>query len=1005
MRRSSFATRFSVLPIAVGLAIAGTAFSPQGSRAATGDIGYEGPSFAGASGAVTGEKPESKLWFNDGAWWASMWSANGGYTIHRLDIATQAWADTGTALDPRSNSRADALWAASTGKLFVASHVYSSSGSSTTSANSARLYRYSYSASNDQYTLDAGFPVTINAARSESLTVDRDSTGQLWITWVQGNQVWVNRSLCNPTCDDAVWGSPFVPAVNAVHPNSTTVSSDDISSLASFGGRVGLMWGNQAQEAWYFAIHDDTAADTVWGASQQAFQGNNEADDHVNLATLQSDGDGRVYVAVKTSINSSNQPTIKVLERSPVSGTWLSHTVSTGQYGQTRPIVLVDETAGVLHVFSSDESGGGVYHKATPLSNIHFADGKGALVMWDQSSQELNDASSTKQIVSRTSGLVVLASNNVTDRYWHSYDALTGVAPVASFTAAPRSGAAPLVVSFTDTSTNAPTSWAWDFDSNGSIDSTERNPVHTYAVPGSYSVTLTATNLSGTDTETQAGYVVVGGGTGGATATFTPAADAKVSSSSPTRNFGTSTDLRVRTASSNSWNSYLRFNVTGLSGTITSATLRLFVTASTASGGGIYRLTPSAWAETGITWANAPPITGSALDTRGAVTAGTWVEWNVSSAVTGNGVVELALRNAGGSGTYSSREGANRPQLVVNTAGDPPPPQAPVAGFSGTPTSGSAPLVVSFTDASTNAPTSWAWDFDDDGTVDSTAQHPQHTYSASGTYSVTLTATNASGSDSDTRTNYVVVGTTQPPPPVAGFSGTPTSGTAPLVVSFADTSTNSPTSWAWDFDGNGTTDSTSQSPQYTYTTPGTYSVTLTVTNAGGSDSETRSDYVVVGGGGTGGTATFAPAADAKVSSDNPTKNYGTVGDLRVRTASTNSWNSYLRFNLTGLSGVVTSATLRMFVTASTASGGGIHALTPTSWAETGITWANAPTISGTPLDTRAAVTAGTWVEWDVTSAVTGNGVYELALRNSGGSGTYSSREGANPPQLVIVTGG
>ena len=231
--------------------------------------------------------------------------------------------DTGTGLDPRNNTRGDALWDQASGKLYVASHVYSSSGSSTTAANSARLYRYTYSASTDQYTLDTGFPVTINSARSESLVVDRDSTGQLWITWVQSNQVWVNRSLCNPTCNDAAWGTPFVPAVNATYPGSTTVGSDDISSLISFGSRVGVMWSNQAQSAWYFAVHDDSADDTTWGASRQAFQGVNEADDHIHLATLLSGGDGRVFVAVKTSLNSSNQPAIKILERLPLTGAWV----------------------------------------------------------------------------------------------------------------------------------------------------------------------------------------------------------------------------------------------------------------------------------------------------------------------------------------------------------------------------------------------------------------------------------------------------------------------------------------------------------------------------------------------------------------------------------------------------------------------------------------------------------------------------------------------------------
>jgi PKD repeat protein len=82
---------------------------------------------------------------------------------------------------------------------------------------------------------------------------------------------------------------------------------------------------------------------------------------------------------------------------------------------------------------------------------------------------------------------------------------------------------------------------------------------------------------------------------------------------------------------------------------------------------------------------------------------------------------------------------------------------APVAAFSGTPTSGDAPLTVQFTDASTNTPTSWAWDFDDDGDTDSTDQHPSCTYGEAGTYAVNLSVTNAAGSDDETKTNYITV--------------------------------------------------------------------------------------------------------------------------------------------------------------------------------------------------------------------------------------------------------
>jgi PKD repeat protein len=160
-----------------------------------------------------------------------------------------------------------------------------------------------------------------------------------------------------------------------------------------------------------------------------------------------------------------------------------------------------------------------------------------------------------------------------------------------------------------------------------------------------------------------------------------------------------------------------------------------------------------------------------------------------------------------------------------------------VANFTGTPTSGTAPLAVTFTDTSTGSPTAWSWNFGDSNT--STVQNPSHTYAA-GTYTVTLTATNAGGSDGETKTNYI---TATQSAPVANFTGSPTSGTTPLTVNFTDTSTNSPTSWSWSFGDSGT--STVQNPSHQYTSFGKYTVTLTATNAAGSDGETKTNYVAV----------------------------------------------------------------------------------------------------------------------------------------------------------------
>jgi PKD repeat protein len=79
---------------------------------------------------------------------------------------------------------------------------------------------------------------------------------------------------------------------------------------------------------------------------------------------------------------------------------------------------------------------------------------------------------------------------------------------IADFSAAPLNGGAPLTVQFTDGSVNA-TSWAWDFDNDGIVDSTERNPLWTYMIVGNYAVKLTVTGSGGSDIVVKQGYITV----------------------------------------------------------------------------------------------------------------------------------------------------------------------------------------------------------------------------------------------------------------------------------------------------------------------------------------------------------------------------------------------------------------------------------------------------------------------------------------------------------------
>jgi PKD repeat protein len=172
-------------------------------------------------------------------------------------------------------------------------------------------------------------------------------------------------------------------------------------------------------------------------------------------------------------------------------------------------------------------------------------------------------------------------------------------------------------------------------------------------------------------------------------------------------------------------------------------------------------------------------------------------------------------------------------------------PELPTADFKADVTSGTAPLTVNFTDQSTGSPTFWLWDFGDNSTA--TEQNVSHIYNAAGNYTVNLTVSNADGSDSEVKTEYIVVSEQLPGAPVANFTATPTSGTAPLTVNFKDQSTGTVSSYSWDFNNDDNVDSTEQNPSYTYAAAGSYTVNLTVTGPGGSDSEVKTGYIKVTG--------------------------------------------------------------------------------------------------------------------------------------------------------------
>jgi len=154
---------------------------------------------------------------------------------------------------------------------------------------------------------------------------------------------------------------------------------------------------------------------------------------------------------------------------------------------------------------------------------------------------------------------------------------------------------------------------------------------------------------------------------------------------------------------------------------------------------------------------------------------------------------------------------------------------------------------------------------------------------------------------------------------------------------------------------------------------------------------------------TSSTFTFASVADAYVNADSPTTIYGSSTTLRADGSP--DVHSYLRFNVQGLNGTVTKATLRLFANSALSLGCTAYGVSNNTWTESTINYSNAPVV-GSTLGSSGSFGAGVWISMDVTAYVTGNGTYNLAVMTSSSTAvSLASREaGANAPQLVIQTG-
>ncbi len=541
--------------------------------------------------------------------------------------------------------------------------------------------------------------------------------------------------------------------------------------------------------------------------------------------------------------------------------------------------------------------------------------------------------------------------------------------------------------------------------------------------------------------------------------TFNPVADAYVAGDVTANNYGISSILKAD--GSPDYHSYIRFHVGDLSGTVTSATLRLYTSSSSATGYQVQSLLNQNWEEGSINYANAP-VPGMVLGSSGNFASGSWTSVNVTALITGSGVYDLAITTTSSSiMNFNSRDASlNQPQLVIQTSAGVSTPVLPptlTATRSPTPTS-----VFTATPTMTQIATI-------PGTLTFTALADARVSQASPSTNYGTSTNLQSGASAGTaQTSYIrftVTGLTGPMQSVKLRVFCTTNGTAngPAIYLANNTWTEAGTGGVtWNTQPallSGVVDNTGSIATNSWVE---YDVTALITGnatysfalvADGNDGVTFSSregttppQLVVTLGTEAPTPTHTPTstatvtainpptftatalvtpsdtpiwtptlsgaliytteADARVVQTSPAANYGTSTNLQADGDAGASQISYIRFVVTGFTGPIQSVKLRVYCTTNGTANGPAVYLADSNWIESntgGITWSTQPALLSGAFDNKGVIAANSWVEYDVTALVTGAGTYTFALIADGNDGvTFSSREGTTPPQLVLA---
>lgn len=145
--------------------------------------------------------------------------------------------------------------------------------------------------------------------------------------------------------------------------------------------------------------------------------------------------------------------------------------------------------------------------------------------------------------------------------------------------------------------------------------------------------------------------------------------------------------------------------------------------------------------------------------------------------------------------------------------------------------------------------------------------------------------------------------------------------------------------------------------------------------------------------------TVLPLMDTYVKEDSPSSSYGSSDQIRVDGSPI--VRSYLKFDVQGISGPVTSAKLRIYANSSQAKGFDVRAVADNNWSDA-ITYVNAPPVPSTVLGSSGTIASGNWYEIDVTPAISKNGMISFVLTTTDVQAlSLASKESSHPPVLII----